>query len=85
MPFSDYFSYVHRWEEVIGISNLPIHVLYYEDLKSVLIVLLLSLVHTCLVVIVLSAFAMLQFQTIQFLYMRISFAFYFVNARHRFH
>lgn len=33
LPFSDYFSYAHRWEEVIENSSLPVHVLYYEDLK----------------------------------------------------
>ena len=30
----DYFSYVQQWEDVIQNGDLPIHVVYYEDLKS---------------------------------------------------
>ena len=34
LPFADYFAYVQQWENVIQNSDLPVHIVYYEDLKS---------------------------------------------------
>lgn len=34
ITYADYFAYVRQWEEAIKNSGLPIHVVYYEDLKS---------------------------------------------------
>ena len=38
VTFATYFSYVQQWEHVIQTSDLPIHVVYYEDLKSVIFI-----------------------------------------------
>lgn len=34
LTFATYFSYVRQWEDVIKNARLPLHVVYYEDLKS---------------------------------------------------
>ena len=39
VTYADYISYAKEWEEAIEQSDLPIHVLYYEDLKTVCVIL----------------------------------------------